>query len=343
MGDCMKRCIFIIVSTIVAISILMYFYEQKEALLNKTYPANNSSVHIEYPYFNNTIIDNYITNYLNKNIVLSPNNNTKLFFDYDYNVNSSKDLFNVTLYSYRESDNMYTNISKNIQVDTKNSNITANDSNNNTYYDGYKQKVIDKNKPMIALTFDDGPNHNTNRVLNILEKYNVKATFFILGSSIEGREDIIKRMHTLNMEIGNHMYSHKLITNLGSKEISKEIDKVDQQIKKITTTNPTLIRPSYGTYNKKIKTIATRPIILWNIDTLDWKYHNSKRISNTIIKKARDGNIVLMHDIYSATANSLEITIPTLLKKGYQFVTVSELFYYKNNQLLPKKVYRYAN
>ena len=68
MGDCMKRCIFIIVSTIVAISILMYFYEQKETLLNKTYPANNSSVHIEYPYFNNTIIDNYITNYLNKNI-----------------------------------------------------------------------------------------------------------------------------------------------------------------------------------------------------------------------------------------------------------------------------------
>ena len=86
-----------------------------------------------------------------------------------------------------------------------------------------------------------------------------------------------------------------------------------------------------------------RPIIIWDIDTLDWKYHNSKRISNNILKKVKDGDIVLMHDIYSATANSLEITIPKLLDEGYSLVTVSELFYYKDIELSQGKVYGNAN
>ena len=200
-------------------------------------------------------------------------------------------------------------------------------------------QTLDPDRPMVALTFDDGPNANTSRVLDILEKYNVKATFFVLGTNIEGYEDTILRMKELGMEIGNHMYSHKLMTRLTEEEITSEIKKVDDLVFNIINRYPTLIRPSYGTSNKRMLKIIDRPVIIWDIDTLDWKYHNSTRISNKILDKVSDGDIVLMHDIYSATANSLEITIPKLLDKGYQLVTVSELFYLKEKELKAGKIY----
>lgn len=137
-------------------------------------------------------------------------------------------------------------------------------------------------------------------------------------------------MHNLGMEIGNHMYSHKIITKLSKKTIKEEISKTDNLIYDITGKYPTLIRPSYGIYNNKIKRIIDRPIILWNIDTLDWKYHNSNKIANKVFNNINKGNIILMHDIYSATANSLEIIIPKLLEEDFQFVTVSELLSYNN-------------
>lgn len=335
----MKKYIFIVVSTIILISTLIYFYDVKEKILNKEYINNNDDIHIEYPYFNNSLIDNYINNYLE--LTINDSNNYKLFMDYDYDlVDNMIDLY---IYTYKEKDNIVNKNIKNMEINLETSTIEVDknikDLIYNYDYDLYTNKMIDKSKPMIALTFDDGPNNNTNKVLDILEKYNIKATFFILGTNIEGNEDIIEKMDELGMEIGNHMYSHKLITRLKDKEIEKEIKKVDDLIFDITNRYPTLIRPSYGTFNKRIKKIIDRPIIIWDIDTLDWKYHNSKRISNKIIGKAKDGDIILMHDIYSATANSLEITIPKLLDKGYQFVTVSELFYYKNEELAKGKVY----
>ena len=178
---------------------------------------------------------------------------------------------------------------------------------------------------VIDLTFDDGPNYNTDKVLDILEKYGVKATFFVLGCNIDGNERIIERMNNMGMEIGNHMYSHKLVSRLSDEEIRKEIKKVDDKIFSIIGKKPTLIRPSYGSYNKRLVGLVNRPIVVWNIDTLDWKYHNSRRIANRVIGKVSNGDIVLMHDIYSATKNSLDIIIPKLLSDGYKFVTVSEL------------------
>ena len=192
---------------------------------------------------------------------------------------------------------------------------------------------------MIALTFDDGPNHNTSRVLDILEKYNVKGTFFILGCNVDGNEKIIERMHSLGMELGNHMYSHKLLTRLEDEVIIGELKKVDDLVFDIIGEYPTLIRPSYGTFNKRIKGLMDRSIIIWNVDTLDWKYHNSERIAQRVLKDVDDGDIILMHDIYRATANSLEIVIPKLLEDGYQLVTVSELLYYKGVEMKKGEVY----
>ena len=120
------------------------------------------------------------------------------------------------------------------------------------------------------------------------------------------------------------------------------IKKVDNMIFDIIKEYPTLLRPSYGTVNKRLKSLVDKPIVIWNIDTLDWKNHNSKYISNKVINKAKDGSIVLMHDIYRATANSLEIIIPKLLSDGYKFVTVSELLHYKGIEIKKGNVYSNA-
>ena len=194
----------------------------------------------------------------------------------------------------------------------------------------------------IALTFDDGPNYNTNKVLDILEENNVPATFFVLGNRIKGNENILKRMVSSKMEIGNHTFNHLLLTKYKEDKVKSEINDTSNLIFEVTGKYPTLFRPSYGSCNKMIRSIVDTPIIIWDIDTLDWKYHNSRRISSRVINKVKDGDIVLMHDIYSATANALEIIIPSLKSKGYTFVTVSDLFYYKNIPLEKGKVYGFA-
>lgn len=143
-------------------------------------------------------------------------------------------------------------------------------------------------------------------------------------------------------EIGNHTYSHLLLTRYKENKIREEIETTSDLIFDVTKKRPRLLRPSYGSFNKTIKKLAGSPIIIWDIDTLDWKYHNSNRISNRVINRVKDGDIVLMHDIYSATANALEVIIPTLMDMGYEFVTVSDLFYYKGITLENGKVYGYA-
>lgn len=334
----MKKNIFLILVGVLLILVLIYFYDRKELIINKEYIKDN--IHIEYPYFNNHTIDGYINNYLNDKIDKNTGNN--IFIDYDYIFEDN--IVNLSLYTYSENNNKISNNTKNLTIDLDNMNIINNSTpvDSTSEYYAYSNKIIDSDKPMIALTFDDGPNYNTSKILDILEKYNVKATFFVLGSNIEKNKNIIKRMHKLNMEIGNHTYSHKLLSKLSEDKIETEIKKTDELIFDIIDQYPNLLRPSYGTTTKKIKNLAQKPIIIWDIDTLDWKYHNSKKIANNILKKVKNGDIILMHDIYSATVNSLEIAIPKLLESGYQLVTVTELFYYKNIELENGKVYGYA-
>ena len=339
----MKKNIFIILISTLFILMLIYLYDEKENILNKEYRDYDNNISIDYPYFNNVVIDNYLNDYLEPFIEQSNDFVDLLFIDYDYE--ELEDRIELILYIYQEKDSVVQKEIRKMEFDVINGDILENRTvvDASVEYDAFEGQIIENDRPMIALTFDDGPNHNTNRVLDILEKYNVKGTFFVLGSNIEGNEKIIKRMDNLGMEIGNHMYSHKLVTKLKDDHIISEIEKVDELVFDIVDRNPTLIRPSYGTINKRIKNLMDRPIITWNVDTLDWKYHNSKRIANRVLKDVDDGDIILMHDIYRATANSLEIVIPQLLKEGYQLVTVSELLYYKEISLDKGKVYSRAN
>lgn len=335
----MKRNLFLLLVSMLFILILIYFYDQKEQFLNKRWQPNEN-INVEYPYFNRESIDRYIHQYLNSYL---DKDDYSLFIDYDYFEEEEK--FRLLFYIYEEEDVMIKESVKEFLLDVKNDQVLKVSmvkpvlKEEEKFYPG----MIRVDKPMIALTFDDGPNHNTNKILDILEKYQVKATFFILGCNILNHEEIIKRMNDLNMEIGNHMYTHKLLTRLKNEEIKKEVKVVDEAIFSIIGRYPTLIRPSYGTYNKRIQSILARPIIIWNIDTLDWKYHSSKNIYKRVMRDVSDGDIILMHDIYRATANSLDLIIPKLLNEGYQFVTVSELLYYKDIKIKDGVVYHHAN
>ena len=317
---------------VIIISLMVLIIDNNKEVINKEVMSDNLS--ISYPFFDNDVIDNYISNYLNSYI-----DQENILIDYDF-VNFN-DNYYLTFYKNIFNGNMVMSNSDSFCIDdSSNSIVKVEDV---IYeFDFVTGKNIDKDKKMIALTFDDGPNYNTNKVLDILDKYDVTATFFVLGSKIKGNEYILKKMKDSGMEIGNHTFSHLLLTKYKEDKIKKEIDDTSNLIFDVTGNYPKLLRPSYGSFNSKIKKMANMPIIIWDIDTLDWKYHNSKRITNRVVSKVKDGDIILMHDIYSATANALNNIIPELQSRGYVFVTVSELFYYKGITLEDGKVYGYA-
>jgi len=191
----------------------------------------------------------------------------------------------------------------------------------------YKEinKIIDPNKKTIALTFDDGPSKYTKQIVELLNKYNANATFFILGNKVETYNETLKYLLNNGNEIGNHSYNHKWLTHVTTEELLNQINTTQNIIKEKLNYTPTLFRPTYGSVNKNIKENINLDIILWNVDTLDWKYKNSKKISENVLKKIKDGDIILMHDTYEYTYNALKLMLPKLKEQGYQLVTVSEL------------------
>ncbi len=326
----MKKILFFLFLIIIVFVII---FDSKEKVINKT--ISNDKLDINYPYFSSSNINVYILNYINKNIY--NNSYDKLIIDYDYNQESKLLKFYRTIIY----DNV-TNEKVNVFKIEKNSIKKIDTLKKVNDYDFYNNRYIDDNTKLVAFTFDDGPSRNTSKVIEKLTKYNVTATFFLTGKNIKGNEEVIKLMHEKNMEIGNHTYSHLLLTRYKEEKIKDEINKTNELIFNIVGSYPTLLRPSYGSVNKKIRKVANMPIIIWNIDTLDWKYKDSNRIANKILSKVSDGDIILMHDTYRATLNSLDIVIPKLIEEGYQIVSVSELFYYKEKTLENGKVYGYA-
>lgn len=189
-------------------------------------------------------------------------------------------------------------------------------------------KDISQNEEVkyIALTFDDGPHPKyTNILLDGLKERNVKVTFFVLGINAEKNYNVIKRMDEEGHLIGNHTYSHKNLYRLKNETILDEIDKTNRIIEAITQQSPKYFRPSYGNYNTRIKNLTNMEITLWNIDSLDWKIKNSKRITNRVLSKVSDGSIILMHDIYKTSIKAALDIIDKLQEEGYKFVTIDEL------------------
>ncbi len=202
------------------------------------------------------------------------------------------------------------------------------------------KRVVDTSKPMIALTFDDGPNKKTTiPILDILKEYNGVATFFILGNRVSNNVDILQRMLEEGSEIGNHSYNHKELTKISSEELRAQIMNTQDVVIDSIGNEPKFMRPTYGSYDDNLKSNVGMPLILWSIDTLDWKSRNSKKVTDHVLENVKDGDIILMHDIYESTAEAVKLLVPELIDRGYQLVTVSELFEARGETLKDGHIY----
>lgn len=195
--------------------------------------------------------------------------------------------------------------------------------------------LYNKKKKHVALTFDDGPGLKTTPVvLNALSKNKCRATFFLVGSSITGNTgNLVKKEAELGCEIGNHSYSHPLLTSMGAAGVKSQFSKTNKLIKKYTGKSASLCRTPYGASNATVLSAAGCPHILWSVDTLDWKYRNTGRLISYVNSAAKDGGIILMHDSHITTANAVNSICKNLKKKGFEMVTVTELAAIKGKQL----------
>ncbi|MFC0015006.1 MULTISPECIES: polysaccharide deacetylase family protein [Allobacillus] len=182
------------------------------------------------------------------------------------------------------------------------------------------------NKKKVALTFDDGPHPtNTLEILELLDKHDAKATFFMLGNRVDFYPDIAKVVAEKGHELGNHTWTHKDLTTLGQEEISEEVAVTNEVIRNATGEEPTVFRPPYGAVDDHVREVLGLPPTFWTIDTLDWKSRDPNQIVKIVEDNVRDGSVILMHDIHETTVTAVERILSSLEKEGYEFVTVSEI------------------
>lgn len=206
--------------------------------------------------------------------------------------------------------------------------------------DSFLSESIDKNGKFVALTYDDGPSNYTSYLLDTLEEHNARATFFIIGNRADKFRDTIKRMDSLHMEISSHTFGHDVLTKLDEAGIKDTMNKTDEALIEIIGRGADLMRPVEGALNDSVQSFITKPIIRWNVDTMDWKLQDTQAIVDHVLENVTDGCIILMHDIYPTTIEASKILIPKLQEMGYQLVTVTELAQARNVELLPGEIYR---
>ena len=192
----------------------------------------------------------------------------------------------------------------------------------------YKVYFEKKNRKVVALTFDDGPNPaTTNQALDTLSKYGIKATFFVLGKNVSGNEEILKRMKSDGHVIGNHSWSHPVLSKLSLDEAKKQITDTEDALTKVLGSSSKLMRPPYGAITDDIRNSLDLSFIMWDVDSLDWKSKNEASILTEIQRQVKNGSIILMHDIHVETVNALPKVIDYLKEQGYEFVTVPEMLH----------------
>ena len=181
--------------------------------------------------------------------------------------------------------------------------------------------------PKIALTFDDGPNVAcTGRLLDGLKERNVKATFFVIGKNVKANPKLIKRIHKEGHMIGNHTYSHLEMNKVSEEKAKKELTKASRTVHAITGEYPQYMRPPYGVCSRELEDSLDMILVRWTIDPLDWKTENTDEIVKKVVTKAEENDIILLHDCYNSSVDAALQIIDILQEKGFEFVTVDELF-----------------
>ena len=198
---------------------------------------------------------------------------------------------------------------------------TAGKAEEETFQEGQEE-----NRPLAALTFDDGPSAEyTPRLLDGLKERNIKASFFLLGRNIPGNEEIVERMQEEGHLIGNHTYNHVQLSAISEAEAREEILKTNNIIYEITGNYPQYMRPPFGSWKKNLELCVEMIPVFWNIDTMDWKSQDVSSILNIVFAEAEDGAIILMHDEYETCVEAALQIADHLMKEGYEFVTADRL------------------
>ncbi|MDX1279104.1 polysaccharide deacetylase family protein [Oceanihabitans sediminis] len=191
-------------------------------------------------------------------------------------------------------------------------------------------------EPCVAITFDDGPAKYTTQLLDILKKHEVKATFFVLGKSAKVQKNTLLRAYKEGHQIGNHSWDHKDLKRLSEEAVIQQINETNEVISNIIGEDVQVLRPPYGSLNDMVKAHANMPIILWNLDPLDWKDRKTDIVAERISEASING-IVLAHDIHPSTVAAMPQVISNLKAKGYHLVTIENLF--AGKELEEGKVY----
>ena len=196
-------------------------------------------------------------------------------------------------------------------------------------------RYIDPTKPMVALTFDDGPDVQVDSILmDELEKVNGRSTFFVVGQRVEKFPEDIKNTVERGHEVGNHSYDHDIhLSKKGVDYIRNEFDKTDQAVQNASGVAPALVRLPGGNYTADVKTAVSKPLIFWSIDTEDWRSRDAEKTKQIVLSQVKDGDIVLMHALYLSTAEACKAIIPELTARGYQLVTVSEMIRFRGQDV----------
>lgn len=190
------------------------------------------------------------------------------------------------------------------------------------------EEVPDLLKPKVALTFDDGPHpHYTEQLLDGLKEREVKATFFVTGEHAKLHPEIIERMHEEGHLIGNHTYSHIQLRDNNREEFKEELVRTNKIISEITGEEIQYVRPPYGVWDKKLETELNMFPVLWTVDPLDWCSTNVKCITEKVVNKTEENDIILMHDYYESTIEAALKVVDELQEEGYEFVTVEEILF----------------
>lgn len=212
---------------------------------------------------------------------------------------------------------------------------------NETGYDLNKDENSVKKK-VIALTFDDGPSSTYNKlILEELNKNQAHATFFMVGKMMENCHKCVVDTYKSGNEVASHTYEHINIKTNNLNKVNNSLDKVNAIYNSLTGDNIKYLRPPYGAYSQNNLNNATTPYILWDLDTEDWRYRDVNHIVNYVLENAHDGGIILMHELYPTTYEALKVLLPNLYVRGYQVVSISELFKIKNKTPEVGKAYRH--
>jgi len=190
--------------------------------------------------------------------------------------------------------------------------------------------AVQTSRPSVALTFDDGPHPtHTPRLLDILARYDVKATFYVIGTMVRRYPEILHRIVAEGHEVGNHTWAHPTLSRLGNQSFLREIDRTQEIVWRTVGALPVTMRPPYGAITRRQSQMLhdqrNMPTIVWSVDPEDWRRPGSSVVAARMVRGARPGSIILAHDIHGPTVRAIPAAIEGIASQGLRFSTMSEL------------------